>query len=110
SKAVVWLFPKEAPGPVGMRGNQANMDFSPDWTVLGYAMILAVIGTLAFTMAPALRAWRQNVLPHLKAGEQSVARGRSNTSRVLVVLQLAFSVLLLTSAGLAYRSFSSINS
>ena len=45
-----------------------------------------------------------NSLPSLKAGEQAVIQGRSKLTSGLVVLQLAFSVLLVTSAGLAYRS------
>ena len=39
-------------------------------------------------------------------GEQGVVQGRSRLTHGLVVLQLAFSVLLLTSAGLARRSLS----
>ena len=56
------------------------------------------------TLAPAIRAWRQEVLPWLKAGEHSVVQGRSRLSSGLVVLQLASWVLLLVGAGLAYRS------
>lgn len=81
----------------------------PDWTVLAYAMVLAAVATLAFTTAPAIRTWRLPVLPLLKSGEQGVARGRSRLSTTLVVVQLAFSVLLLTSAGLAYRSLSMLD-
>jgi predicted permease len=69
-------------------------------------MVLAAIGTIAFSIAPALRVWRQDALPWLKAGEHSVAPGRSRLSNGLVVLQLAFSVVLLTLAGLATRSAS----
>jgi predicted permease len=76
----------------------------PDWTLAAYAMLLAGVATIAFSVAPAARAWKLQVLPLLKSGEQSVAQGRSRLSNALVVLQLAFSVLLLTSAGLAYRS------
>jgi len=82
----------------------------PDWTLAAYAMLLAMAATLAFTIAPGVRAWRQQVLPLLKSGEQSVARGRSRASNVLVVVQFAFSVLLLTSAGLAYRSLALLDS
>jgi predicted permease len=82
----------------------------PDWTLAAYAMALAGLSTLAFTLAPALRTWRQPVLPLLRSGEQGVARGRSRLSNALVVLQLAFSVLLITSAGLAYRSISLLDS
>jgi predicted permease len=79
-------------------------DFTPDWTVIGYALVLAIACTVACSFAPALRACRQQLLPSLKAGEQAVIQGRSKLTSGLVVLQLAFSVLLVTSAGLAYRS------
>ena len=84
----------------------SGIDFSPDWRVVAYAMVLAAIGTIAFSIAPAFRVWRQDALPWLKAGEHSVAPGRSRLSGALVVLQLAFSVVLLTTAGLATRSAS----
>jgi predicted permease len=90
------------PTPVG----QGGVSLAPDWRVLAYAMLLAGVGTVAFTLAPALRIWKQDPLPWLKAGEQSVAQGRSRLSSALVVLQLAFSVVLLTAAGLANRSAS----
>ncbi len=76
----------------------------PDWTVAGYALTLALGSMVFFTLAPAARAWKQPLLPSLKAGEQGVAHGRSRVSSGLVVLQLALAVLLITSAGLASRS------
>ena len=86
------------------------LDFTPDWKVIGYAMVLAAAGTIAFTIGPAVRTWRQDLLPFLKAGEQGVVQGRSRLASGLVILQLAFAVLLLASAGLAYRSLSLVNS
>jgi putative ABC transport system permease protein len=83
---------------------EAGIDFGPNWSVVVYALVLAAVGTIAFSLAPALRVWRQDALPWLKAGEHSVAPGRSRLSNALVVLQLAFSVVLLTLAGLATRS------
>jgi predicted permease len=80
------------------------VDFSPDWRVALYAGILTLTGTLLSSLLPALHAWRQDALPLLKDGAHTTTGGRSRASRALVVLQLAFSVLLLTSAGLAYRS------
>ena len=100
SKAVVaWLL---SSAPSGM----TMPDLAPDWTVVGYALVLAILCTLTVTLGPALLTWRQQLLPFLKVGEQSVVRARSRLSQALVVLQLAFSVLLLTSAGLAHRSLS----
>ncbi|HEU4692923.1 MAG TPA: ABC transporter permease, partial [Vicinamibacterales bacterium] len=68
---------------------ESGLDFTPDWTVVAYAMVLAAIGTIAFSLAPALRVWREDALPWLKSGEHRVASGRSRLSNALVVLQLA---------------------
>ncbi len=98
SRAVVNLIPPNS------RGVRLQIDFRPDWQVAGFTMALAVFSTLAFTLAPAARAWKLELLPWLKAGERSVAQGRSKLANLLVITQLALCVVLLTSAGLAYRS------
>jgi predicted permease len=85
-------------------------DARPDWTLAAYGIVLAVLATVACSVAPALRASRMQVLPFLKAGEQGIARGRSRLATSLVVVQFAFSVLLVTSAGLAYRSMTMLGS
>ena len=102
AKVVAALLPPANGAPM-------TLDFTPDWKVMAYAMALAAVGTIAFTIGPAVRTWRQDLLPFLKAGEQGVVQGRSRLASGLVVLQLAFAVLLLASAGLAYRSLSLVN-
>ena len=92
--------------PFDTNASRIVFDFTPDWAVLGYAMLLALAGTAIVSAAPAVSTCRQDLQPLLKAGEQGVVQGRSSISNGLVVLQLAFSVLLLTTAGLAYRSLS----
>lgn len=104
SKGLEHLIPPAANG-----GGRMVVDFTPDWTGIAYAMLLAAVATVAFTTAPALRTWRQDLLPFLKAGEQGIVRGRSRLATRLVILQLAFAVLLLSGAGLAYRSLSLID-
>ena len=103
-----WVVSKAVPRllvPEG-QGNVSMPDLTPDWTVVGYALVLALLCTIAVTVGPALRTWRQQLLPFLKVGERGVVRSGSRLSRGLVVLQLAFSVLMLTTAGLAHRSLS----
>jgi macrolide transport system ATP-binding/permease protein len=100
SKAVFSILMTQAPATFTMP------DISPDWTVVAYALGLAVVCTVAVTSAPAWRTRRLDILPLLKVGEHGVVQSRSTLSRSLVVLQVAFSVLLLTSAGLAFRSLS----
>jgi predicted permease len=80
------------------------IDYSPDWRVAVYAGILSLAATILSSLLPALRTSKHDALPLLKDGAHTTTGGRSRLSRGLVVLQLAFSVLLLTAAGLAYRS------
>ena len=98
TRAIVKLIPPLASGA------RIEPDLTPDTQVALYALALAVCSALAFTIAPAVRAWRQGLLPWLRSGENSIAPGRSTLSRFLVVAQLALCVLLLTGAGLASRS------
>ena len=53
----------------------------PDWTLAAYAMVLAGAATVAFTSAPAFRAWRLPVLPLLKSGESSGPRALAGLER-----------------------------
>ena len=69
SRTVVRLLVPAAQSEISMP------DLTPDWTVVGYALVLAVLCTIAVTLGPALRTWRQQLLPFLKAGEQSVVQG-----------------------------------
>ncbi len=103
ARAIPALIP---PLPSGAR---IEPDLAPDWRVAAYALALAIFGALVFTLAPSLRAWRQDLLPFLKAGERGVIQGRSRLANTLVVLQLAFCVLLLGGAALASRSVFLIN-
>jgi len=82
----------------------------PDWTLAAYGLTMAFVATLVFSLAPALRSWRVPVSPLLKAGELGIAAGRSRWATALVVLQFAFSVILVTAAGLAYRSITTMTS
>ena len=82
----------------------------PDWTLAAYGLTMAMIATLVFSLAPALRSWRVPVSPLLKAGELGIAAGRSRWATALVVVQFAFSVVLVTAAGLAFRSVTTLTS
>src|SRR5688500_3837559 len=110
--ALAWwtarLIPRVLPQDTGLE--LGPTDFTPDWRVVVYAMIVTLVGAVFFTILPVLRTWRQDPLPALKDGAATTAPGRLRASHALVVLQLAFSVLLLTVGGLAYRSSSLMDS
>jgi predicted permease len=86
-----------------------DVDLTPDWRVALYALLLAMVCTVAFSLAPAVRLWRQELMPSLKRGEHGVVAGRSKTASVLMVAQLALCVVLLAGGGLAWRSLSLID-
>jgi predicted permease len=77
-----------------------DVDLTPDWRVGAYALLLAVVCTLAFSVAPAWRVWRQDLLTWKR---------RSKMAGVLMVAQFALCVVLLTAGGLAWRSLSLID-
>ena len=82
-----------------------------DGTVLGFTAVLAVVTGIVFGLLPALQLSRPDVTGVLKDGGRSGTAGRSRqlTRRVLVVLQLASSVVLALAAGLLIRSLIELN-
>ncbi len=98
TSAIVILIPPLASGA------HIEPDLTPDSAVALYAVALAALSALAFTAAPAVRAWKQQLLPWLKTGEHGIAAGRSALANLLAGAQLALCVVLLTGAGLASRS------
>jgi len=74
--------------------------------ILLFAVALSVATVLVFGLVPALAAGRVDPAEDLKAGARSVAPGgRARFRNVLVVAQVALSVVLLVGAGLLLRSF-----
>ncbi|HEY2016339.1 MAG TPA: ABC transporter permease [Bryobacteraceae bacterium] len=81
----------------------------PDLRVLLATMGFSVLSTLVFSLGPAWRLGRQSILPSLKDGQAADVDGirpRRLFARrnVLVMSQIALSLMLLTAAGLFIRS------
>ncbi len=79
-----------------------------DATVLGFTLAASVLTGIVFGIVPALQATRTNLNESLKEGGQKGASGgaRRNLMRsMLVVSEVALSLVLLAGAGLMVRSF-----
>jgi predicted permease len=84
-------------------------ELQPDATVLGATLFFAVVATLIFSLGPALRSVRTNLVHDLKlqTGDAAVT-GRWNrffsARHCLVMAQISLSLVLLFSGGLFFHS------
>src|SRR6185369_16928410 len=82
-----------------------------DGSVLAFTLGISLVTGVVFGLAPALRAVRVDLNTSLKAGGRSAQQdGGFSTSRgrlrnLLVVVEVAISLMLLIGAGLLVRSF-----
>jgi macrolide transport system ATP-binding/permease protein len=77
---------------------------SPDWRVLVFTMLVAVITGAVFGLIPALRASRPDLVPALKDASASGVRRRFELRDALVVVQIAVSLVLVVGGALMVRS------
>jgi predicted permease len=86
-------------------------DFNVDMRVAAFTLGLSLVTALVFGLVPALRASRPDLVSALKDGASAAGReGRSRMRNTLVVVQVAFSLVLLTTAGLFLRSLGNASS
>jgi putative ABC transport system permease protein len=87
--------------------NAIFVDLQPDWRVLAFTAALGVLTCLLFGLAPALRATAIAPGTVMKATGRGLTadRGRFGAGRVLVVTQVALSLVLVVGALLFVRTF-----
>ena len=79
---------------------------SPDWRVLIFTLLVAVITGVVFGLIPALRASRPDLVPALKDATAAGKRRRFELRDSLVVVQIAVSLVLVVGGALLVRSLS----
>jgi putative ABC transport system permease protein len=96
--AILTLAPTDIP-----RLNEVDVSAG----VLFFAFLISIITGVLFGLAPALQAANPDQLENLREGARGtgVARRHNRVSRLLVVSEVAFSIVLLAGAGLLLRSF-----
>jgi predicted permease len=91
--------------------SHAAVQMQLDRTVLGYTFAVSVLTGLIFGLVPALRATRADLATDLKerSGQPAQFSGPWNQRSLLVMAQVAFSVVALVGAGLFVRSLRNAN-
>jgi putative ABC transport system permease protein len=87
-------------------------DVSIDGRVLGFTLTVSLLTGIIFGLAPAAQASSLDLNETLKEGGRSASGGaaRSRARSMLVVAEIALSLVLLTGAGLLVRSFLKLQS
>lgn len=80
------------------------LDMRPDWRIFGFTAAVSLVTGILFGLAPALRGTRVDPGPAMKEGARQTGRSSHALDRILVVAQVALSVVLITGAGLFVRT------
>ena len=81
-----------------------TLDLSLDWRVLMFSLGVSLAAGIVFGLAPALQSTRPNLLSTLKDTAAQGGAGRTRLRSVLVVAQIAISLVVLIAAGLVMRT------
>lgn len=98
---LVELLPTAIPPTLGF----LEYDMDIDGRVLAYALLLMLVLTLAFSLVPALRTSRPELVPALRGGSTRRLSRLFSFRGALVVGQIAVAQFLLAGAGLLLRSY-----
>jgi predicted permease len=96
-------------GQLSTSTTRVFLDLTIDWRVLAFTAAVAMLTAIVFGTAPALRATRVPPQDALKSGGRSVTgERRLSLGNLLVIAQVALSLVLVVCAGLFVRTFVSL--
>jgi predicted permease len=80
-----------------------DVDFTPNATVFAYMFLISLITGVAFGLLPAMQSTKPNLTDALKATRSQPRLSRPRLRNLLVIGQVAVSLVLLSGAGLLVR-------
>jgi putative ABC transport system permease protein len=101
SPLLLHLITRGTPYPIAL-------DLRPDWRVFSFTAAVAVLTGAVIGLVPAWQMSRQE--PALVLRQRGAGRGPGRSAKVLIVAQIALSLVLLFGAGLLLRTFENLRS
>ena len=80
-------------------------EISTDGSVLAFTLFASLLTGVMFGLAPALQTSNPALTETLKEGERNSSPGHNRTGKILIVAEVALTLVLLVGAGLLVKSF-----
>jgi len=84
------------------------LDVRPDWRIFAFTSAVSLLTGILFGLAPALRGTRVDPGPAMKEGTRNATQPARVLDHLLVIIQVASSVVLITGAGLFVRTLQNL--
>jgi predicted permease len=101
SKLLVRLLAKGVAVPV-------LLDLRPDWRICAFAAVTAILTGLFIGLIPAWKLSRQHPATSLCVDQRTLSYGMGSLGKVLIIAQIAISLVLLQASGLFLRTLKSL--
>src|SRR5580658_8981913 len=88
----------------GGPNNYVPIDAAPSWPILLFTLVVSVVTGIFFGIAPAWMTSHTDPAEALRGAGRSIGAGRTWAQKVLVIAQIAVSIVLLSAAALLGRS------
>jgi predicted permease len=89
---------------IGGPNNYVPIEATPSWPVLLFTLVVSVLTGVLFGIAPAWMTSHADPADALRGAGRSIGAGRSWAQKLLVIAQIAVSMILLSAAALLGRS------
>lgn len=86
------------------------LNLTPDWRVLSFAALLAVVTGLFIGFVPLAQLLRQHPAAALRQDDRTLGRGTGRLGKAFIVSQIAISLVLVQAAGLFLRTLEELKS
>jgi putative ABC transport system permease protein len=104
--AMGWAIMKFSMSILPLEHWSAEAEVGLNLPVLWFAIVVTLVAGVLFGCAPGWQSSRLNLIETLKQGSRSLGgRGRTPTQSILVTVEVALALVLLSGAGMALHSF-----